>query len=231
LGINAVIFLFMEMVGGSTNNGVLVQFGANYGPLILQGEIWRLFTSMFLHIGPQHLVFNSIGLIAFGIEMERIYGWARFMVVYLLAGLYGNLLSFVVKGTGMFSAGASGAIFGVIGMYLVFYLYYRNRLGEVARQRRNMVWVILVLSLVLGTTIMPADNMAHLGGFLTGLVMGYLLLPRYQVSPGQPGKVQDLNSLQKRWWVPLSGLLFFFTGLWGTLYLWNVGLVVPWAIH
>jgi membrane associated rhomboid family serine protease len=231
LAVNLVIFLFMELAGGSGNNGVLVQFGANYGPLILQGEIWRLFTSMFLHIGVQHLVFNSIGLIAFGIETERIYGWARFIAVYLLAGLYGNLLSFAIKGPGMFSAGASGAIFGVIGMYLVFYLYYRKRLGEFGRQRQNMVWVILVLSLVLGTTVMPADNMAHLGGFLAGAILGYPLLPRYKVQSTPPGQIRDRGALVRRWWVPVSGIILFVAGLWGVFYFWHPGPGIPWTFR
>ena len=83
LGIIFLIFLMMEIAGGSQNNEVLIRFGANFGPLILEGELWRMFTSMFLHIGLQHLVFNTIGLVAFGFEMERIYGRYRYLFIYL----------------------------------------------------------------------------------------------------------------------------------------------------
>jgi len=123
LGLNILIWAAMGLAGGSTNNEVLVRFGANYGPLIMAGEYWRLFTSMFLHIGVQHLAFNMVGLVAFGFEMERIYGRYRYILIYLLAGLFGNVASFAIKGPFMYSAGASGAIFGVIGMNLAFFFW------------------------------------------------------------------------------------------------------------
>lgn len=108
LGIIFLVFFTMELAGGSQDNQVLIRFGANFGPLILDGQLWRMFTSMFLHIGVSHLIFNSIGIIAFGIEMERIYGRYRYLFIYLLAGLFGSLASFATKGPYQFSAGASG---------------------------------------------------------------------------------------------------------------------------
>lgn len=205
LGLNLVVWLVMELAGGSTNGEVLVRFGANYGPLILEGEIWRLFTSMFLHIGGQHLAFNSVGLVAFGFEMERIFGRLRYIAIYLLAGLFGNVASFALKGPMHYSAGASGAIFGLIGMNLAFFLYYRHRTGEYGRQRRNMVLVLILVSLVLGYSVMPADNVAHMGGALGGFVLGYLLVPRYRVVTATETErtIVDRGSLLRRWWVPL----------------------------
>ena len=223
IGLNIVIWLAMTLAGGSTNNEVLVRFGANYGPLIFEGEYWRLFTSMFLHIGAQHLAFNVVGLIAFGFEMERVYGRYRYIVIYLLAGLFGNLASFAIRGPHIYSAGASGAIFGVIGMNLAFFFYYRRRLGEYGRQRRNLVLVLIGISLILGLTVMPSDNIAHLGGALAGFVLGYVLVPRYQVEPASNSSryIVDKGSLRRRWWVPVLGIVILVGGVWQVLSFWS----------
>ena len=91
LGSIVIVFLLMTLSGGSTDPRVLIKYGANFGPLILSGQTWRLFTSMFLHIGFLHLVFNSYALFILGVEMERIYGPDRFLTIYILAGLFGSL--------------------------------------------------------------------------------------------------------------------------------------------
>jgi len=225
MGAILLVWLVQELAGGSTNDGVLINFGANYGPLILQGEVWRLFTSMFLHIGAQHLAFNLIGLIAFGFEMERLYGRYRFLVIYVLSGLFGSLASFAVQGPGTYSAGASGAIFGVIGMQLAFFLFYRRRMGEFGRQKRNTVLILVGVSLLFGCSgIMPADNYAHLGGFLAGVGLGYLLAPRYWVDPAaSPRRIVDQAALLKRWWVPTLGWVTLVSGLWLALSFWSMG--------
>jgi len=222
LGLNALVFLMMELAGGSQNNEILVRFGANYGPLILQGQLWRLFTSMFLHIGLQHLVFNSIGLFIFGVEMERIYGRYRYLVIYLLAGLFGSLASFAVKGPYQFSAGASGAIFGIIGMNLAFFWVYRHKLGEYGRQRRRMVWVLIIINLVLGYTVLPSDNMAHIGGTVAGFILGYALAPRYSIDHSDSSRrFIDRASLLRRWWVLVLGSALFAGGLWLAFTYWS----------
>jgi membrane associated rhomboid family serine protease len=223
IGAIVLIWLAQELAGGSTNDDVLITFGANYGPLILQGEIWRLFTSMFLHIGPQHLVFNCIGLLAFGFEMERLYGRSRYLTIYLLSGLFGSLASFAIRGPGTYSAGASGAIFGVVGMQAAFFLFYRRRLGEFGRQRRNMALILIGISLALGFSgIMPSDNWAHLGGFVAGFIFGYLLTPRYWVDPiaVSPRRVVDRGSLRRRWWVPVLGIAVLISGVWLAMHYW-----------
>ncbi len=222
LGLIILIWVAMEIAGGSEDNDVLIAFGANYGPLIMEGQIWRLFTSMFLHIGAQHLAFNFIGVIAFGVEMERIYGRYRYLVIYLLAGLFGNLASFAVSGPAMFSAGASGAIFGVIGMNLAFFLIYRHRMGEYGRQRRKMVLVLVAVSLVLGYTVLPSDNLAHMGGLLGGFVLGYGLTPRYRVDHNSsPRRIIDRASLLRRWWVSTLGLIMLVGGVWLAFTYWS----------
>ncbi len=185
-------------------NAVLVVFGANFGPAILAGQTWRLFTSMFLHGGIEHLGLNAYALFIFGIEMERIFGPDRYLVIYILTGLFGSLASFAWSGERTFSVGASGAIFGIVGMSLAYFYLHRESFGELGRSRLNGILVIIGINLVFGLTVPRIDNMAHMGGLVAGIVLGYALAPRYQVA-GQfttEPRLVDTTSLLNRWWVP-----------------------------
>lgn len=209
IGLIVVVWLAMGLAGGSQDSDVLVAFGANVGVLILQGQTWRLFTSMFLHIGLMHLLFNAYALFIFGVEMERLYGPDRFITVYILAGLFGSLASFAWRGPLVFSAGASGAIFGVIGMNLAFFLLHRETFGHFGRQRMMNTILIIVINVIFGFTARNIDNMAHLGGLLAGFVMGYGLAPRYDIIDRYTlnPRVVDTTSLLKRWWMPALAIV------------------------
>ncbi len=209
LGAIVVVWLLMSVAGGSTNSHVLVTFGANYGPFILQGQVWRFFTSMFLHIGLTHLFFNSYALLIFGAQVEGLYGSARFIVIYTLAGIFGSLASFATHGAQVLSAGASGAIFGIIGMNLMFFLSHRQELGQFGRQQISSILFVIGINLLLGFTIPGIDNMAHLGGLATGAAMGFGLSPRYQIlQEGTPDAyLNDTVSLLNRWWVTALAML------------------------
>lgn len=115
-----VVFLTMELSGSSTEARTLIAFGAKDNALIMGGEWWRLLTSMFLHIGIIHLVLNGVALFFLGGIVERVFGSARFLVIFLFSGLIGSLASFIF--TADLAAGASGAIFGCFGaiLYLLF---------------------------------------------------------------------------------------------------------------
>lgn len=222
LGIIVIVWLLMELSGGSTNPRVLVRFGANYGPGILDGEIWRLFTSMFLHIGLTHLAFNSYALFIFGLEMERLYGSDRYLVIYVLAGLFGSLASFASRGPQVLSAGASGAIFGVIGMNLAFFLLHRESFGHFGRQRLMNTLLIIGLNLVFGFTVPGIDNLAHLGGLAGGFALGYGLAPRYQIVDQYTlnPRLVDRVSLLNHWWVPALAVIFLSAGVTFATSLW-----------
>ncbi|MEM7343579.1 MAG: rhomboid family intramembrane serine protease [Chloroflexota bacterium] len=214
LGLIIVIWLIMELLaGGSTNSLVLVRFGANFGPLIIDGQVWRLFTSMFLHIGLMHLVFNAYALFIFGLEMERLYGPDRYLVIYVLSGLFGSLLSFATRGPNVLSAGASGAIFGIIGMNLAFFLIHRDSFGEFGRSRLSSTLFIIGLNLFFGFTVPGIDNYAHIGGLIAGFALGYGLAPSYQLVDqytGAPRLIDTVTWLNRGWVAVLAILLLSF---------------------
>lgn len=223
LGLIVIIWVLMELAGGSQNSQVLVRFGANFGPLILDGETWRLFTSMFLHIGLAHLFFNSYALFIFGLEMERLYGPDRFLVIYILSGLFGSLASFASRGPAVFSAGASGAIFGIIGMNLAYFLLHRETFGQFGRQRMMNTLIIIGINLVFGFTVPGIDNLAHIGGLIAGFVLGYGLAPRYKLIDEYTSSphVIDTTSLLSRWWVVALGIIILAGGVTSAISFWS----------
>ena len=196
LGLIALAFGAETLYGGSTQTDVLIKLGAKYGPLIASGEYWRLFTAMFLHIGLMHLAFNAYALVAIGTDLERIVGWARFLAIYLLSGLFGSLASYAFSPH--LSAGASGAIFGVIGALGAFFAMYRERLGQWGRARLGNILFLIAINLFFGFTNPGIDNYGHLGGLLSGAVLGLALAPRYQ--PDATGtRLVDRTSLRRYW--------------------------------
>lgn len=166
LGINLVVFLMMTVAGGSTNSEVLIAFGAKYNPLIVEGEYWRFITPMFLHIGVFHLLFNSYALYNLGPGIEGVYGRWKFLLIYLFAGATGSLASFYFSNN--ISAGASGAIFGLLGAFL-FFGYKRPKIF--ARGLGGGIVTALIINLVYGFTATGIDNFAHLGGLFGGLII------------------------------------------------------------
>jgi len=211
LAVLILVFLAMTAAGGSENIRVLILFGAKVNSLIAEGQVWRLLTSMFLHIGPVHLFFNGYALYVFGIQVERLYGTPRFLAIYLLAGLYGSLFSFAFGAE--VSAGASGAIFGLLGAMLAFFRRHRETFGTWGRQQLLNLLVVAGLNLVLGVTVPGIDILAHLGGLVSGAVLGWLLAPQYQPHVDENGAfyATDTVSLRSRWWV-VALALFLLAG-------------------
>jgi rhomboid protease GluP len=157
----------------------LIQWGANYGPRTTQGEWWRMFTCMFVHIGVLHLLFNMIALWNVGGFMERVLGPTGFLVLYLLAGLLGSMAS-VAWNPFAVSAGASGAIFGLYGGLLAFLVRHRDRqqYAFLAALRTNTL-AFLGYNVVFGFIIPGIDMAAHLGGLAGGFVCGFVLMPSF----------------------------------------------------
>lgn len=179
-----IVFISMYIIGaGSEDANTLIMFGANVKYLVQNGEIWRLFTSMFLHVGILHLIVNMYALNVIGRELEGIMGKLKFTLIYLGSGIIGSLFSVVLNDS--ISAGASGAIFGLMGSLLYFGYHYRLYLGSVLKAQ---IIPVIVLNLLIGFLSTGIDNFAHIGG----LIGGYLLTMALGI-PGKSNKKDQIN--------------------------------------
>lgn len=179
-GINVAVFLGMVLsIGGAMLSNppgqALVDWGANFGPLTVSGQWWRLLTCVFLHGSLLHIAFNMWCLWDLGRLAESVYGHWTFAVVYLITGI-GSSLASIAWNPGVLSVGASGAIFGIAGALIAsFYL------GEFSLPRAalsGMLRSILVFvgyNLFFGAVIARTDNAAHIGGLVMGLILGALI--------------------------------------------------------
>ena len=164
--INFVMFLLTYLFGkGSEDAYTLVQFGALYKPLVLGGDYYRLITTAFLHIGVVHLLVNCYSLYVIGSQLESFLGKFKFLFVYLVSALSGSLMS-IIFNTHV-SAGASGAIFGLLGSMLYFGYNYRVFLGNVLK---SQIIPLIILNLSLGFMMSGIDNAAHIGGLVGGVL-------------------------------------------------------------
>lgn len=174
---NILVFIWLSLKGSTLNTSFMLEHGACYTPLILEGEYYRLFTGMFLHFGLVHLLYNMVCLVALGDLLEKEAGTLRFLAIYLLGGVAGNLLSLALdlqgfRGGYAVSAGASGAVFAVIGGVLWIVIRRKGQFGRISLQRMMLTVVLMVLQ---GFTESGTDNAAHVGGLVAGLVLAALL--------------------------------------------------------
>lgn len=169
--VTAVIFLlcvgilvWMNLSG--RREEMILQYGLSRQG-ILAGQYYRFFTSMFLHAGWKHLISNGVFLYYFGIRSEWFLGKGRFLVLYLFAGLCGGLCS-VLLGNGGLSVGASGAIYGLLGAMLLL----TKKWGPAVTEMNYATMLLLaLLSISFGFLEMGVDNLAHIGGFLGGVIL------------------------------------------------------------
>jgi rhomboid protease GluP len=175
---NVLVFVLIATQGGGwfiPDPRVLVHWGSNFGPATLNGEWWRLFTSMFLHFGLMHLAVNMWVLWRMGCLTERMFGSLHYLFLYVFAGLCGSLASLWWHPY-VNSAGASGAIFGVLGGLLAFVVNPATGVpATVVARHRSTALVFIAYSLLNGFTHRGIDNACHMGGLAGGFVMGWLL--------------------------------------------------------
>ena len=153
-------------------------FGAKVNELITQGQIWRLVTPMFLHASLLHIGFNMYALIIFGHRLERIYGHSRFLLLYFLAGITGNLFSFYL--TPGISIGASTAVFGLLAAEGIF-IYTNRRFFPNATYALREIIMILVFNIFIGFSMPQIDNWGHMGGLIGGLAFAWFAGPLIQI--------------------------------------------------
>lgn len=180
--INAAVFLILSVSGNTEDMYFMLEHGAVYEPFVVQGhEFYRLFTSMFLHFGIDHLLNNMVLLGALGWNLEMEIGKVRFLAVYLVSGIGGNIFSLyygVRTQEYAVSAGASGAVFGLMGALLYVVIANKGRLGRLSG--RGMMFMV-ALSLYFGITSSGVDNLAHMGGLVCGFVLAFILYRRKTV--------------------------------------------------
>ncbi|NJN81120.1 MAG: rhomboid family intramembrane serine protease [Caldilineaceae bacterium] len=199
-------YLIYGQINGSEYMPVLVDFGAKVNPLVASGETWRLFTAMFIHIGVIHLLFNLYALNALGPMVEGYYGHLRFTAIYLVGGLFGSLASYAFSPVP--SAGASGAIFGLAGAILVYFLRYRENFGARGRAILQNMLVVIGINLVLGLSLPGIDNWGHMGGLVGGALVAWGVTPRYTApTAGLPLGPSPLAE-EPRTWFETGWVLF-----------------------
>ena len=172
VAVNVLVYVILEILG---------RMGAVWPPYVKQGEYWRLFTATFMHFGFEHILNNMLVLICAGPILEKAMGHIKYLCLYLIAGVGGSTLSYVqmtARGKYDVSAGASGAIFGIIGALLWIVMIHKGRYESLTGKG--------LLCMYYGITSVDVDNWAHVGGLAMGFVLAIFLYRK-------PRKAVDLS--------------------------------------
>lgn len=191
------VFIAEVFLGGSENTQTLVRMGAMNNYAVVAGhQWWRLFTAQFLHIGIMHLVSNAVIIYYMGMYMEPMLGHWRFLLVYLLSGIGGNLLSLAWGSDRAISAGASTALFGLFGAMTAIGL--RNLNNPLISYLGRQAFALALINLALDVFMPNIDIQGHLGGLITGFLLAILLGDR------------TMRPYNKKWRVLAGALLLFY---------------------
>jgi rhomboid protease GluP len=212
---NVLVFMAAALGGAGwfiPNAALEIAAGSNFGPLTSHGEWWRLITALFVHFGLIHLLFNMWALAAFGALSERLFGITSFVFIYFVSGIAANLATITLRPS-IDTAGASGAIFGILGALLA--VYWRNKRTlpfTVVRAEGTAVFMFAFFALLGGFLYKGVDNVAHLGGLVTGLLLGLTLsnAKRYPAA-NMPNRLPALKTL-------LVAAAVLACGVWGALH-------------
>lgn len=207
IGLSVLSYILQTFLESSTGTDWLYLIGGKVNPLIMQGQVWRLITPLLLHGSLLHIAFNMYALYVIGQRLEKYYGHGRFLVLYLLSGFAGNVLSFAL--TPNPSLGASTAVFGLLAAEGMFIFQNRKLFGpERTRQSILNLAVIFVINLSYG--FMPGtniDNMGHIGGAIGGIFFAWKGGPLLKIT-GQPPFLDVLDT-RRRGEVLTASLLVF----------------------
>jgi rhomboid protease GluP len=221
LAINILIFIIRAL--SPSLDEQFFRFGANHqADVLMNGEFYRLFTSMFLHASVYspagdlilgnsiHLIFNCYILYQVGTSVERLFGHVRFGLIYFLGGLGGSIASAVLGDPRTYSVGASGAVFAVLGAELVYLYQHRKLLGVRGQAQMRSVIMFMFINFAFGilswfgTGAIRVDNWAHLGGAIGGAVLAWFIAPFFipRTHPERPNALlgEDINPLRNKYW-------------------------------
>lgn len=206
MAINIVVYLvpaLLDWIGvrykSMPISDILLIWGAKDNILIAAADqYYRFITMMFLHGGVLHLLFNTLAISSIGSDVERMTGSQRWLFIYFVGGFAGGVASYVF--TANPSVGASGAVFSLVGAALVYFLLNRNIFGGDARQYIANILFMAVINIGIGFNAPNIDNMAHIGGFIGGLVTGFCLMPRVQLLMREEGDLMPVRRLPQWAW-------------------------------
>jgi rhomboid protease GluP len=188
LGITVAVFILQLGTEYLLQIDIPDFYGRKVNQLIASGQLWRLFTPMFLHVNVIHIAFNMYALSKIGPRLERYYGHMRFLALYILCGFGGNVFSMMF--TEAPSMGSSTAIFGLIGAQGVFFYHNREVFGAAFRQALNGIIMIAAVNLFIGLS--PGiDNWGHIGGLVGGIIFAWLGGPLLKVTGIYPDLILD----------------------------------------
>jgi len=189
IAINVVVFILMAINGAGifdANGLVHIKWGSNYSALTLSGDWWRLLTNVFIHFGIIHLAMNLYAFYMVGIYLEPMLGKTRYITAYLCTGVIASLVSLWWHKEGVNSAGASGAIFGIYGVFLT--LLFTNLIPKQIRNALlTSIGIFVVYNLAYGMKS-GVDNSAHIGGLLSGLIIGFIYYLQMKNEAGENKK-------------------------------------------
>lgn len=228
LAINAFIFAFYII--DIETYFRMVEFGyMDIERIVNNREIYRLFTAMFLHADPTHIVFNGLGIYYIGANVERMFGRTRYLLVYFLGGLTGSVVSVLFNEGGL---GASGAVFAIFGAETLFFYMHRQLFGAAGMERVRRSAILIGINFIFGIFVNVVNtttgegaligNFAHLGGLIGGVAVAWLIAPRFHAEKvdnpqvgESPIRIREVNPLGKR----ITPLLYYSVGLAGVLLL------------
>ncbi|HML19001.1 MAG TPA: rhomboid family intramembrane serine protease [Candidatus Dependentiae bacterium] len=170
IGINIAVFVFDKLCAMACDVPLLFMLGAKINDQIAVGQYWRFLTPMFLHAGLMHLLVNMYSLYILGKDVELIFGRFKYCLIYLAAGLLGNVASFALSS--LISVGASGAIFGLLGALLYLGIVYRK---VVSAKFTADIMTMILANIAFGFMVPRIDNNAHIGGLIGGFLIAYTL--------------------------------------------------------
>jgi len=180
---------------------ILITYGAKDNSLIQAGQYWRFVTPIFLHVNLLHIALNMLNFFVLGVFLERLFGHLRFLLIYLVTGVISIIASFYFAPQEV-SVGASGAIFGLVGAYSIFVLAHRKALRGAGIPA--LLWLVCIIgaNLSVGFFIAAVDNFAHIGGLLSGFLLGcglYRATFRRQVVRKHPGLIRTISPVAGPW--------------------------------
>jgi rhomboid protease GluP len=185
VAINVLLYIWEQTTGAFTSNQALVDHGAIYGPLVTQGQWWRVVTGAFLHGGLLHVSLNMFALFQVGTFLEMLVGPRRMLITYVIS-LVGSGVAVVLFNYNQVTVGASGAIFGIFGALVAIGL----RLGPRGRGLVQQTLPIILINLAIGFSVPNISSVGHLGGLISGFVAGLALIMLHQ-TPSQAAEAAD----------------------------------------